>query len=269
MAGRCDLCGAHSESLLTRYRTKNYGINYLGWQHPLTPYYHDPKKKDPPLSVKGQKGGIGYRHWLGLTLGSNDKQPEAALVVRHHLKERWGRLGNTFRAEVWAFGYDVDNMKARCWYDATLPTYRIEPARQDALALAVGSMVEVAQEAARQIHRAVKSAWADRPGDLKDEPAIGLSFWATTEPLFYRALDALAKAGGLEPRPLAATQKEWLTKIQKAGLDLFDDWVTGEYEKDWDIERTVKARADLKHWLRYAKPMSALWKSINKEEASV
>jgi len=273
VAGTCDLCGAQSETLLTRYRTKNYGVNYLGWQHPLTPYYHDPKKKDPPLSVKGQKGGIGYRHWLGLTLGSSDKQPEAALVVRHFLRERWGadgnKLGKGFRPLVWAFGYDVDNMKARCWYDATLPTYRIPPVQQDALALEVGRLLEVAQEAARLLHRAVKSAWADRPGDLKDEPAIGQSFWSGTEPLFYGALEGLTQTDGRQTPALIATQRQWLTGVRKTSLDLFDDWVTGEYEKDWDIERTVKARAELEKWLNRAKPMNALWKSIKQQEASV
>lgn len=273
VAGTCDLCGAQSDTLLTRYRTRNYGVNYLGWQHPLTPYYHDPKKKDPPLSVKGQKGGIGYRHWLGLTLGSNDKQPEAAQVVRHFLKERTGaegnKLGKGFRVDVWTFGYDVDNMKARCWYDATLPTCHVAPAQHDALALEVGRLLEVAQEAAKLLHRAVKSAWADRPGDLKDEPAIGQSFWSGTEPLFYGAVDALTQANGLQAPALIATQRQWLTGIRQSSLDLFDDWVTGEYEKDWDIERTVKARAELEKWLSRAKPMNAIWKSIKQQEASV
>ncbi|MGB0128944.1 MAG: type I-E CRISPR-associated protein Cse1/CasA [Rhodocyclaceae bacterium] len=271
VAGRCDLCGAKSAALLTHYRTKNYGINYTGWQHPLTPYYLDPKKKELPLSVKGQKGGIGYRHWLGLTLGSADGQPESALVIRHYLTERWDRLQRLtpgFQADVWAFGYDVDNMKARCWYDATLPTYRVDPERHNEFVLAVGDLIEVAGEAARQLHRAVKAAWADRPRDLKDEPAVGQSFWAATETLFYRSLEALAQAGGLEPRAKVDTFRAWLTGVRGIGLDLFDDWVTGEYEKDWDIERTVRARKELFDRLNRAKPMKALWKIINQQEVS-
>ncbi|MDD5297336.1 MAG: type I-E CRISPR-associated protein Cse1/CasA [Rhodocyclaceae bacterium] len=271
VAGRCDLCGKTSETLLSRYRTRKHGVSYLGWQHPLTPYYHDPNKEDPPSAVKGQSGGISYRHWLGLTLGSNDKQPEAALVVRHFLKERWGKLGKDFRALVWAFGYQVDKggMKALSWSDSTLPTYHVAPTQQEALALEVGRLLEVAQEAAKLLHRAVKSAWADRPGDLKDEPAIGQSFWSGTEPLFYGALEALTQTTGLEGPALLATQRQWLTGIRKTSLDLFDDWVTGEYEKDWDIERTVKARVELEKWLSRAKPMNALWKSIKQQEASV
>jgi CRISPR system Cascade subunit CasA len=281
LPGRCDLCGAQSDGLLTRYRTKNYGVNYVGWQHPLTPYYHDPKKKEPPLSAKGQPGGVGYRHWLALTLGNAEKDPESALVVRHHLDERWDRLDAAkagFRADVWAFGYDVDNMKARCWYDATLPAIRLgsagksDPgfaARLDDFTYTVRQMIEVAQEAAKQLHAAVKAAWADRPRDLKDEPAVRQSFWAATETMFYRSLEGLAQPAALDPGVRANILKTWLTKdIGDTCLDLFDDWVTGEYEKGWDIKRTVKARAELVHWLRHAPPMKALWKTIERQEAS-
>lgn len=271
VAGACDLCGAQGYTLLTRYRTRKHGVRYLGWQHPLSPYYHDLKKIDPPGSVKGQSGSIGYRHWLGLTLGSNDKQPEAAQVVRHFLKERWGKFGSDFQVLVWAFGYQVDKggMKALSWSDSTLPIYHVTPGGQETLALEVGRLLEVAQEAAKLLHRAVKSAWFRRPKDIKtDEPAIGQSFWSGTEALFYGAVDGLTQANGLEAPALIATQRQWLTGIRKASLDLFDDWVTGEYEKDWDIERTVKARAELEKWLIRAKPMNALWKSIKQQEAS-
>ncbi len=46
VSGICDICGESGDDLLTRFRTKNYGINYSGsWMHPLSPYNHDPKKK--------------------------------------------------------------------------------------------------------------------------------------------------------------------------------------------------------------------------------
>lgn len=263
--GLCDLCGAESSSLLTQFRTKNYGVNYLGWQHPLTPYYHDPKKKELPLSVKGQKGGIGYKHWLGLTLGSPDLQPEAAKVLRHFMQQRWDRLGAGYSTLVWAFGYDMDNMKARCWYDATLPVHRIPARLRMEFALVVGELLEVAQEASRLLPRHVKAAWCDRPADLKDEPAIAQSFWHATEPLFYRTIAALAGEGALEPLPRTQMQQAWLKAVSASCLNLFDDWVTGEYLKDWDIERTVRARTDLWHWLNSAKPMKALWKNVNQQ----
>ena len=77
--GACSLCGAKSENLTSHFITRNYGVNYEGpWLHPLTPYRHDPKHKKPPLSLKGQQGGLGYRHWLGLCLRDVNNGDEAA-----------------------------------------------------------------------------------------------------------------------------------------------------------------------------------------------
>src|SRR2546426_4858224 len=37
--GPCDVCGRHVAQLVSRYLTRNYGVNYEGaWMHPLTPY---------------------------------------------------------------------------------------------------------------------------------------------------------------------------------------------------------------------------------------
>lgn len=269
VAGHCDLCGCQHPALLTQYGTKNYGVNYLNWLHPLTPYYHDPKKKDPPLSVKGQKGGLGYRHWLAFTLGNNDKRPDSAQIVRHFLQRRLNKLGRDFQGDVWACGFDVDNMKARCWYDATLPTFWIAPQQQQHVAAEIGQWLDIAHEASKLLHKAIKAAWADRPADMKDEPAIAQSFWQGTERLFYQQLEAVLQEGAFEPKPLIALRKAWLYGLHRKGLDLFDDWVTGEYQKDWDIERTVKARVDLDHWLRFSKPMTKLNKETKQLEAKI
>lgn len=262
--GECDVCGASSSRLLTRFRMKNYGINYLGWVHPLTPYYHDPKKKELPLSVKGQKGGISYRHWLSLTLGNDDRQPEAATVVRRYIQYKSPKISDNFELRIWAFGYDTDNMKARCWYDATLPIHRISENSKAEFALAVQSLLNVAIEASRLLSRYVRAAWSERPSDLPDEPAIALSFWQATEADFYRSIAALANVDGLEAVPLATVQRGWLMNTKRIALDLFDDWVSGEYAKDWDIERTIRAKSKLSKELGSAKPMKELWKTVGR-----
>lgn len=264
-SGHCDICGTASERLLTGFRTRNYGVNYLGWKHPLTPYYHDPKDKELPLSMKGQKGGIGYRHWLGLVMGNADRQPESAQIVRHYLMEKRDLLPPGPEPRLWVSGFDMDNMKARCWYDATLPVHTTPDGRENEFRHRVRDLLDVAVEASKLLSSHVKRAWADRPGDLKDEPAIAQSFWQSSETAFYRSLDALTAQNGLEPQSVAATQRAWLRGVRKLALDLFDDWVTGEYAKDWDIERTVKARADLAKWLNAAKPMKAMRKFVNEQ----
>ncbi|NTV11756.1 MAG: type I-E CRISPR-associated protein Cse1/CasA, partial [Zoogloea sp.] len=199
----------------------------------------------------------------GLVLGNAERQPEAALVVRHYLAVKRDQLMPVVEPQLWVSGFDVDNMKARCWYEATLPVHTVPEGREIEFRRAVRDLLEVALEVSKLLLRHVKAAWADRPGDLNDEPAIAQSFWQGTEAGFYRALDSLVMEQGLEPLTLAITQRTWLRLVRKAALDLFDDWVTGEYDKDWDIERTVKARADLAKWLNAAKPMKTMWKFVN------
>ena len=91
-SGCCSLCGDQSEQLTSHYITKNYGVNYDGpWLHPLTPYRKDPKNTKPPLSLKGQQGGLGYRHWLGLILRDSVSGDGAAEVV-----QSWQERANAF-----------------------------------------------------------------------------------------------------------------------------------------------------------------------------
>ena len=67
IAGTCDACGRPSENLVSRYATKNYGLNYKGsWTHPLSPHYEG---KEGWLPVHPQPDGLGYKHWLGWVLG--------------------------------------------------------------------------------------------------------------------------------------------------------------------------------------------------------
>lgn len=55
MAGICDLCGEHHESLLLQMRSKNYGVQYDSWLHPFSPYRQALKDPSAPwLALKGQ-----------------------------------------------------------------------------------------------------------------------------------------------------------------------------------------------------------------------
>ncbi|OWF22877.1 type I-E CRISPR-associated protein Cse1/CasA, partial [Escherichia coli] len=70
-------------------------------------------------SVKPQPGGLIWRDWLGLIeTGKSENNTELpALVVKlfnaSSLKQ--AKVG------LWGFGYDFDNMKARCWYEHHFP----------------------------------------------------------------------------------------------------------------------------------------------------
>lgn len=47
-------------------KVQNYGINYSGWVHPLTPYRCKLKTPGELNSVKLQPGGLVWKDWLGL-----------------------------------------------------------------------------------------------------------------------------------------------------------------------------------------------------------
>ncbi|MBE0490257.1 MAG: type I-E CRISPR-associated protein Cse1/CasA, partial [Halomonas sp.] len=88
---RCDLCGREVAHAVRRIRAKKQGVNYDGpWLHPLTPYRRDPKKpQEPPLSTKGQPGGLGYQHWSNLVLqDAEDSGSLPALAVQDYVSQK-------------------------------------------------------------------------------------------------------------------------------------------------------------------------------------
>ncbi len=96
---------------------------------------------DPrPSAIHPQPGGIGYRHWLGLiensAEGNTARKPAKVVEQFRSLVREDGRL--------WAFGYDMDNMKARCWYDATMPILMVPEGLEDIFKVLVEQMVRAA-----------------------------------------------------------------------------------------------------------------------------
>lgn len=268
--GVCDLCGQPTEGLVHRYRAKNYGVNYTGaWLHPLSPYNYDGKGEKPPLAVKGQKGGIGYRHWLGLTLGSKEKTPDAALVVKHFMRQQDRLPEAARRMRLWCFGYDMDNMKARCWYDSMLPVHVIADEREkERFVKAVADLLDLAGEAASALHTCVKQAWFKRPKDRGSEPAVPQSFWQRSETEFYRLLKQLADTDLEQEDLLIPLYRKWLIAVQRTAEALFDEWVLAAPIEEMNMKRVVEARAGLLRQLKTKGAAKRMWGAVNalKEE---
>lgn len=228
-SGTCPLCGRMSDRLIRQYITKNYGLNYKGaWDHPLSPYYQN---GEDWLPLHPQPGGIGYRHWLGWVLGAateSNKAMRRARVVSHLLASGRGVMEGQLR--LWAFGYDMDNMKARCWYEASLPLYGLNECDVDAqkrVEEEVRQWLAGANLAAFFLRSAVKDAWFgdEARGDLS---VLDASFWSATEADFYRQLRGLievARADG-DIDHQAGTQA-WLLRLRRVALDLFDTQFVG------------------------------------------
>lgn len=269
VAGTCDVCGAHSEQLYTQFRTKNFGNNYAGpWRHPLSPYTLDPKNEKPPISLKGQKGGIGYRHWVGLVIGDERIHQYAAAVVRDFNAHKYTTLPRRQPARLWCFGYDMDNMKARCWYDATLPIHNNTSAD---FRHAVEHLLDTAKEAAQLLGKYVREA----RGDDGTDPAVVTSFWQTTESLFYQRLEAMAAETPLTDATRVRELRGWLQQLREHTLSLFDHWILVSPIDQKNLRRVIAAREGdntarppspgLRKGLEAAKPMKLLRNSIQQE----
>lgn len=256
LGGVCDISGEVSETLVRVYHTQNYGINYAGsWAHPLTPYVSELGKE--PYSIKAQPGGLGYRHWLELAAVNEDgnKKRASALIVQKYRdgsRRNWVVKGreNHFAARLWAFGYDMDNMKARCWYEATMPLYDIEPAAYEDLQHLVKTMLKAATDTLHAVKNAIKIAWFENPKDDQNAKkfnekavAIDANFWAGTENQFYMLLQRLVVAiNDRNENDAALILGEWKKILETFAFTLFDDYALTSANEDGDLKRVIKAR---------------------------
>ncbi len=256
----CMICGEVTEISTSNLRTKNFGYNYEGtWVHPLTPYRHDPKHRNPPLSLKGQPGGIGYRHWLGLTWQDESNGDRAALVVQHFNSERSLDLSGDSLARLWSFGYDMDNMKARCWYESTLPLLAVPPDRRNVFLDSTARLLDAAKEAVFQIRSSIKAAWFSRPKDAKgDMGMVDHGFWSNTEPEFYKVLEQISKDPGSGSQMTPDVAEHWLSTVKREALRQFEHWALEGNAEDLDMKRIIRARNGLQAKLNSAKPFKHL-----------
>ncbi len=257
--GVCTVCGGASERVVRRYRSRPHGINYTGaWMHPLTPYSLDPKQEKPPISIKGQPTGIGYRQWLGWSIGGEARR--SAEVVTAFLREQ--PLGDQ-DCTLWCFGYDMDNMKARCWYDATLPLPSVAPTALPSLRDAVLRILNTATESASALRRAVGAA--THP-DGECDPAVPQSFWARSEPFFYSFLRGIVTDGPEDDTRVAIYSKTFENAQRNLALNLFDQWVLTVPPRDIELKRVVEARSGLEKakWTKNSKALRA-WIEANTE----
>ena len=226
--GLCAVCGRHGERLVGSYTIKNYGLNYKGaWSHPLSPYY---ETKEGWLPVHPQPDGLGYQHWLAWVLGANTKKSSTrvAQVVDRALLLPQRTTGGPLR--LWAFGYDMDNMKARCWYESTLPLYGLADCSADArrsVQAEVERWLAAAELASAYLRGAVKDAWfsTDARGDFGH---IDAAYWSGTEAAFYRQLQTLIdRARESAEYAELAVREAWHAVLVKAALRLFDQSFVG------------------------------------------
>ena len=242
--GDCDLCETTDTVLVEGYKTQNYGINYEGaWQHPLSPHRKD--NKGLLLPQHAQPGGVTYLHWLSLV--EDDENWFSAYVVKRYRRlVEEGQWDEQFR--LYAFGYDMDNMKARCWYEATLPLYTIDQKIRPTFAKRVQTLTETAEKFANSVHICVKAAWFNRPGDAKgDTTYLKHSFYHYTEKDFFKAVKSLQT--GISKGADREVLHGWHRTLCKAAYSLFDHWVLQGDIVQANPRRVVDAHEKLKKFM--------------------
>jgi len=256
----CDICDGHDGPFVERYITQNYGVKYAGgWVHSLSGYFFDGKKEKPPISVKGQKGGLGYRHWINLVLAHSDDAACAAKVATAYMDQRARDIGSQRIARLWCFGYDMDNMKARCWYDHTLPFFHLDAAQRENVLSWGGDLINAAWDVAGNLRMQVKAAWFSRPGDVKgDMSAVVREFWQQSEADFYKLLERLISLPGDQRLAPPEIYDAWANRLRWLAYDLFDTWALEAPAEDLNMKRIIAARQGLTKKLNGSKPMKEL-----------
>lgn len=195
VAGRCDLTGREDERLVTGYRMRNFGVEYSGWKHPLSPHYDS--KNTEWLPVHPQPGGLSWKDWPDMALLRPGGANEPAACIPAALRRAYGLGIRNVRLR--AFGYDMDKMKARAWVTAVQPLVVVSPAAIDvleSLGLLASKLVEATSLASAALKYAIKAAWFQRPDDAGADPLVQRQkLWAQTEARFFAALNTASQSG--------------------------------------------------------------------------
>lgn len=243
VAGLCDLCGEQHENLLLEMRVKNYGVQYDAWRHPLSPYRQALKDPGGPyLALKGQPGGLNYQDWLGLTLESTDKfnkMVPAKVVSALNGRRRLPDTG------LWCFAWDMDNAKARCWYQHRIPLIISPNAEQ--FRDVTQCVVELAANALQILKNQLKSAWFETPKEAKvDFSVMTIAWWQETEPAFRRLLNALIPDPEREQPATRQAIRAWETALHSHLLGVFEREALADPDCPDDILlRQIKAGRSL------------------------
>lgn len=232
----CDICGDVTPQVYRAFKTKNYGVNYDGFEHPLSPHY---TKDGVRLPVHPQPGGIGYRHWLGLVESSIDNLQRPARVV-----DQFRTLMRT-DGDLWAFGYDMKSNKARSWYDARMPVIVLPEGQEVAFRDLVGRLVNSANKVALDyLKKSLKTALFGEGKVRGDLSFIQSDFWNATESAFYDHLRQLRATLPTDPLAIPVVESWWRI-LRVTAFAVFDRHSgTGDFDAV-NPRRIAKARNDL------------------------
>ncbi|MBA7556496.1 hypothetical protein ES705_49205 [subsurface metagenome] len=196
-----------------------------------------------------------YPDWLSLALVNDPTKAQTAKVIQSFVeKKKWLISNNRYR--IWCSGYDMDNMKARCWYDQTMPIILVPADKRVLFIDDIQKMVAAADTAANILQNQVKAAWFKRPKDAKgDTSFIRASFWEYTETIFYTIAynirDAIVTGATTVP-----ILENWCKVIKDSAEHLFDRFALQDTDEVKNMKRIAEASKALSNILRSPKTKS-------------
>ncbi len=235
----CDICSEQSQIQIKNYFIKPDGIQYGGggWIHPLSPYKY--KEDQQWLAYHPQPGGILYDNWLNFVYTCSN-QSQNAKVIQKFFESR---SVSDEQTQIWTFGYDMDNMKARAWYESLIPIYRIDSKYIQTYEAILASILTVASEVAKNLEKKVKQAWFDKPrGDVS---YLKINFFQSTQSEFYSLAKSIRDNLSNQIPFDDPSKEKWLKYLNTKALELFDLYVESGAIEFEDIQRIVKARSSL------------------------
>ncbi|MCI5151415.1 MAG: type I-E CRISPR-associated protein Cse1/CasA, partial [Candidatus Electrothrix sp. MAN1_4] len=197
--------------------------------------------------------------------GGEKDQRAAAKAVHYHTQESGRR--RKINTRLWAFGYDMDNMKARGWHESHMPLVHLEPEYREYFIGMVRDILDATGQVADNLRGALKKAWfkpkAKVGGDLS---FIVNAFWQNTEADFYALLPKIHAAiveGGDE----ISLYHTWFQGIDDASRQLLSTWTAGGRIEHEDPKRIAEAHIDLRRFNRKKAIQDKLRLDMNKAEA--
>ncbi|MFT9121707.1 MAG: type I-E CRISPR-associated protein Cse1/CasA, partial [Zymomonas mobilis subsp. pomaceae] len=247
--------------VVENYRTQNYGGDYQCWQHPLSSYYHD--KNNQFLPIHPHAGNSSYKDWLGWW-GFNGTPAQSLKNWGSRKEEIEDILDVATPEKIEAFGYDMDNMKARQWLHAETPWL---PDSHENLKESVKDFIDATDEAARAVLSTCRIALygqEQKDGSYRIDSNAKESlkeasdqFWDITQPDFQQYLKVLkersAQSGCLGINDIDLRQ-EWHKNLCQKAYSVFNAFVDVSSLTGQNPRRLVFAQDNLSKllWLKVA-----------------
>lgn len=240
--GICSISGEEGVCVKS-YFTQNYGANYIGWKHVWSPYY---KQGTEMLPIHPNAGGMSYKHWLGWILGDEQRKAPVFQAQNIFYTQKY-RSKLTRNKVIWAFGFDMDNMKARGWQESKIPLLIFDDEAQvRKMSGDIKKALEAADIANFLLRKHVRIAWNLDSGNMD---TLDKEFLGATQPAFEGLLNDLYSiynqpdpVSNLENPNLIKAFEDWSKSLQNSILALYDKW-TGSGNLEFEnIEGIIKSR---------------------------